>query len=133
MADLNVEIVTPDGPVFTGKVISCTAPGANGQFQILVGHAPFLANLQIGEIKIQENTKGQKKLATSGGFLEVKDNNISIIVESAEFADNIDVTRAKEAEKRARKRLEEKGEIDFVRADLALLRALNRLKVSSQI
>jgi F-type H+-transporting ATPase subunit epsilon len=133
MADLNVEIVTPDGPVFTGKVVSCTAPGTNGQFQILVGHAPFLANLQIGEIKLQKNNEDQKKLATSGGFLEVKDNNISIIVESAEFADDINVARAKEAEKRARKRLEEKDNIDLVRVDLALLRALNRLKVSSHL
>ena len=132
MADLNVEIVTPDGPVFSGKLVSCTAPGENGQFQILVGHAPFLANLQIGEIKIQK-ADIQKKLATSGGFLEVKDNNISIIVESAEFAEDIDIARAKEAEKRARKRLEERGEIDIVRADIALLRALNRLKVSSHI
>ena len=130
MADLNVEIVTPDGPVFSGKLESCTAPGENGQFQILVGHAPLLANLQIGEIKVQK-TDFQKRLATSGGFLEVKDNNISIIVESAEFAENIDIARAKEAEKRARKRLEEKKDIDFVRADAALLRALNRLKVSS--
>jgi len=131
MTDLNVEIVTPDGIVFTGDLTSCVAPGANGQFQILSGHAPFLANLQIGEIKIK-NSDGQKILAASGGFLEVKDNRISIIVESAEYADDINIDRAKEAEKRARKRLEEKGEVDFVRADLALMRALNRLRVSSR-
>jgi F-type H+-transporting ATPase subunit epsilon len=113
-------------------VTACTAPGTNGQFQILSGHAPFLANLQIGEIKIEKDGD-QKILATSGGFLEVKDNNISIIVESAEFAENIDIARAKEAEKRARKRLEEKGEVDLRRAELALFRALNRIKISSRI
>jgi F-type H+-transporting ATPase subunit epsilon len=132
MTNLNVEIVTPHGIVFKGALISCTAPGVNGQFQILSGHAPLLANLQIGEIKLR-NSEGQKRLATSGGFLEVKDNNISIIVESAEFADDINVARAKEAEKRARKRLEEKDNIDLVRVDLALLRAINRLKVSSHL
>lgn len=132
MTELNVEIVTPDGIVFTGEVTSCTAPGAKGQFQILTGHAPFLANLQIGEIKVEKHD-GLKIIATSGGFLEVKDNNISIIVESAEFADDIDVARAKEAEERARKRLEDKGDIDLIRANFALLRALNRLKISSQI
>jgi F-type H+-transporting ATPase subunit epsilon len=130
MTNLNVEIVTPDGIVFTGDLKACTAPGASGQFQILSGHAPYLANLQIGEIKILNND-GQKILATSGGFLEVQDNIISIIVESAEYADGINIDRAKEAEKKARKRLEEKGDIDFKRADFALLRALNRLKVSS--
>jgi F-type H+-transporting ATPase subunit epsilon len=132
MTELNVEIVTPDGIVFTGDVTSCTAPGAHGQFQILSGHASLLANLQIGEIKVQKQDD-KKVLATSSGFLEVKDNNISIIVESAEFADNIDIARAKEAEKRAKRRLEEKGDDNLVRANLALLRALNRLKVSSQI
>ena len=98
MIDLNVEIVTPDGIVFTGDLTSCTAPGVKGQFQILSGHAPYLANLQIGEIKIL-NKDGKKVLATSGGFLEVKDNSISIIVESAEYADDINIDRAKEAEK----------------------------------
>jgi len=132
MIDLNVEIVTPDGIVFTGDLTSCTAPGVNGQFQVLSGHAPYLANLQIGEIKIL-NKDGKKILATSGGFLEVKDNSISIIVESAEYADDINIDRAKEAEKRAKKRLEEKGDIDFLRADLALLRAVNRLKISSHL
>jgi len=132
MTDLYVEIVTPAGIVFASDVTACTAPGVNGQFQILSGHAPFLANLQIGKIKVDKQD-GRKVLATSSGFLEVKDNNISIIVESAEFAENIDIARAKEAEKRARKRLEEKGDVDLKRAEFALFRALNRLKVSSRI
>jgi F-type H+-transporting ATPase subunit epsilon len=131
MSELNVEIVTPDGIVFAGEVTSCTAPGVSGQFQILKNHAPYLAILQIGEIKV-EMEDGIKPFATSGGFLEVKDNIISIIVESAEFADDIDVSRAKEAEKRARERLEEKGDIDLAKAELSYLRALNRLKVASQ-
>ena len=132
MSELTVEIVTPDGIAFSGEITSCTAPGENGQFQILNDHAPFLANLQIGELKVQMKD-GEKVLSTGGGFLEVKDNIISIIVESAEFADNIDVSRAKEAEKRARERLEQKGGIDLARAELALLRALSRLKVTSKL
>ena len=132
MSELTVEIVTPDGIIFTGDITAITAPGTNGQFQILSGHAPFLANLEIGEIKVQDQ-KDEKILATSGGFLEVKDNIISIIVESAEFADDIDMTRAKEAEKRARKRKQEKGEVDLVRVEFALMRAINRIKVSSRI
>jgi F-type H+-transporting ATPase subunit epsilon len=131
MSALNVEIVTPDGIAFAGDVSSCTAPGADGQFQILNDHAPYLAILQIGELKLQMQD-GEKRLATSGGFLEVKNNIISIIVESAEFADDIDVSRAKEAEKRAREKMERKGDIDLARAELSYLRALNRLKVASQ-
>ena len=131
MSELNIEVVTPDGITFAGEITSCTAPGENGKFQILDGHAPFLSILQIGELKVRMKD-GEKRLATSGGFLEVKENTISIIVESAEFADDIDVSRAKEAEKRAREKLEAKGDIDLARAELSYLRALNRLKVASQ-
>jgi F-type H+-transporting ATPase subunit epsilon len=132
MSGFNVEIVTPAGIVFTGDVDSCTAPGTTGQFQILKNHAPFLSNLVIGAIKI-EKPEGAEMLATSGGFLEVNDNKVSIIAETAEFADKIDVKRAEEAEKRARAKLSEKEDIDIERAKLALFRALNRLKIASKI
>ena len=132
MSELNVEIVTPAGITFRGEIQSCTVPGADGSFQILKDHADLLANLKIGEIKFKQGSD-EKFLATSGGFLEVLKNSISIVVESAEFADKIDVERAKSAEKRARNRLEKKEEVDLARAELALARALNRLKIASQI
>jgi F-type H+-transporting ATPase subunit epsilon len=131
MGELKIEIVTPNGIAFAGEVTSCTAPGENGKFQILDGHAPFLSILRIGEMKIRMKD-GEKRLATSGGFLEVKENTISIIVESAEFADDIDVSRAKEAEKRAWERLHQKGDVDLAKAEISYLRALNRLKVASR-
>lgn len=130
MAELSLEIVTPFGVKFSGGIISCVAPGAEGQFQILTGHAPLLSILEIGEIKI-ENTDNVKSLATGGGFLEVKNNLVSIVVESAEFAEEIDIERAKAAQERAQKRLDTHEAIDVDRAKVALLRALNRLKISS--
>ena len=132
MSDLNVEIVTPDGVIFSGTAQSCSAPGAEGQFQVLKDHAALLAVLAVGEIKLT-NTDGEKSLATSGGYVEVKKNLINIVVESAEMAEQIDVERAKSSEKRAKDRLLIKGEIDVQRAEFALARALNRLKLSSQI
>jgi len=131
MGELNIEIVTPHGIAFAGEVTSCTAPGEDGKFQILEGHAPFLSILRIGELRIRMKD-GEKRLATSGGFLEVRENTISIIVESAEFADDIDVSRAKEAERRARERLDKIGDVDLAKAELSYLRALNRLKVASR-
>ena len=133
MAELTIEIVTPTGVLYSGSCTSCTAPGAEGQFQILEGHAALMANLEIGEMRIEDSGK-EKHLATSGGFLEVKDNFIAIVAESAEFADKIDIERAKEAEKRARERLEksEEHDIDVQRAQLALARAINRIKISSR-
>ena len=71
-------------------------------------------------------------MATSGGFLEVTDNNINIIVEAAEWAENIELDRARESENRARKRLDDqKDDVDIMRAQMALARALNRIKVAS--
>jgi F-type H+-transporting ATPase subunit epsilon len=88
--------------------------------------------LEIGEIHLVTD-EGEKSLATSGGYMEIKKNNISIVVESAELADKIDLDRAKSAEKRAKGRIEKKGDIDVVRAEYALARALNRIKIASKI
>ena len=71
-------------------------------------------------------------IATSGGYLEVRKNKISIVVESAELSGQIDVDRARSAERRAKERLINKGDIDVVRAELSLARALNRIKIASQ-
>ena len=132
MSDFKVEIVTPDGIKVSGEITSCVAPGVEGQFQILTGHAPLLSLLEIGEIKI-EKPEGSRLLASSSGFLEVNDNLVSIVVESAEFAEDIDVNRAKSAEERAKKRLDAKEEMDIERAKFAMLRALNRIKISSRM
>jgi F-type H+-transporting ATPase subunit epsilon len=132
MSDLNIEIVTPDGVIFSGTAQSCTTPGAEGQFQVLKDHAALLAVLEVGEIRLV-NTGGKKSLATSGGYVEVKNNIVNIVVESAELAEQIDAERAKSAKERAKDRMLKKGEIDVQRVEFALARALNRLKISSQI
>ena len=130
---LTVSITTPQKKrVFEG-VNSCTAPGTRGSFQILVNHAPLLCQLEIGEIKL-ESDKGLERFSTSGGFLEVLKNNVSLLLESCEKAEEIDVERAKSALERARKRLQEKkAELDSSRAEAALLRALNRIRIAGKV
>ena len=131
MSQLHIDVVTPKGIKFSGEAISCTAPGINGEFQILKDHAALVAQLKIGEIKIDLQGK-IRWLATSGGYLEVKNNVISIIADTAEWSEDIEIDRAKESENRARERLQKTGQdIDIDRAQLALARALNRLKVAS--
>jgi len=131
VADLQLEIVTPFGQTFSNKVNSCTVPGEMGQFQVLKDHASMLSIVKVGLIKISENSGKTRNLSTSGGFCEIDENNIRIIVESAEFSDEIDVKRAKDAKDRAEKRLQSKiNDIDEDRAKLALARALNRLKIA---
>jgi F-type H+-transporting ATPase subunit epsilon len=128
---LDLSIVTPFGQIFSGEVNGCVAPGENGQFQILRGHTDFLSIINIGLIKIDKISEKTLYLATSGGFCEVNDGNIKIIVESAESLETIDVQRAEEAKKRAEERLSsQKKGTDFIRAELALRRAVNRLKIS---
>lgn len=129
MNDLHIEIVTPFGTVYTADVTSCTIPGAAGQFQVLKNHAAMLSLVNIGLIKIEEVSDSYKYLATSGGFCEIDENEVHIIVESAEIADKIDVDRAKDARDRAEKRLQQKADdVDIDRAERALARAFNRLK-----
>ena len=133
MSELNIDVVTPKGIKFSGEAISCTAPGWDGAFQILKDHTSMVTQLKVGSV-IFDNDGKQKILATSGGYLEIQNNNISIIAETAEWADEIELERAREAERRARKRLEShEGGLDIDRAKLSLARALNRIKVSSRV
>jgi F-type H+-transporting ATPase subunit epsilon len=136
MADKNfhLDIVTPTKQVFSGDVDSVIAPGTEGQFQILHDHTRFLVTIQIGEIKVKEQGKEQS-YATSGGFVEVHENSVSILAETAETAEDIDIERSREAEQRAKKRLEESHdeEVDSERARLALFRALNRMQIHHRV
>ena len=130
MAALHIDVVTPRGLVYSGDIKSCVAPGAEGEFCILENHTALLSVLRIGILRL-EWEGGKKILAASGGFLEVNNNRISVMVETAEWAEDIDVERARAAVERARKRILQHQDIDIPRAKLALARALNRLKISS--
>lgn len=129
-----LEIVTPKQVVFSGEVTSFSAPGVLGGFQVLKNHAPLLSNISVGEVKLVDAEGKEHRYATSGGVVEVKDNKVILLAETAERSDEIDVERAEAARDRARKRLAKKSaEVDADRARLALFRALNRLKVSDHL
>lgn len=133
MPTLSINIATPQGLLFSGEVSSCTANGLNGKFQVLHNHAPMMSLINVGELNIERPDNKREYIATSNGFLEIKNNQINIIVESAEWAKDIDVNRAKAAKDRADKRLVQKENIDLTRAQSALMRAMNRIKVASRI
>ncbi len=136
MADksFKLEIVTPKKIVFSGDVTSFSAPGVVGGFQVLKSHAPLLSNIAIGEVKLVDQSGTESRYATSGGFVEVHENTVMLLAETAERSDEIDVERAESARDRARKRLTEKaGDTDIDRARLALYRAMNRLKVADRL
>lgn len=129
-----LEIVTPKKLVFSGEITSFSAPGVVGGFQVLKNHAPLLSSIGVGEVKLVDLAGNESRYAASGGVVEVHDNKVVMLAETAERSDEIDVVRAQAARDRARKRLaEKKSEIDVDRARLALFRALNRLKVADQL
>ncbi|MBI5214959.1 MAG: F0F1 ATP synthase subunit epsilon [Ignavibacteriae bacterium] len=128
-----LEIVTPQRVVFKGDVESFTAPGVMGSFQVLVNHAPLLSAIGVGEAKMRDTQGNEIKYATSGGFVEVMNNRVVMLAESAERSNEIDVQRAEKAKSRAKDRLEQHPkEIDIERARAALARALNRLKIAGR-
>ncbi|HLF13277.1 MAG TPA: ATP synthase F1 subunit epsilon [Bacteroidota bacterium] len=128
-----LEIVTPRRVVFNGEAESFSAPGVMGGFQVLVDHAPMLAEIGIGEVSVRDADGNQVHYATSGGVVEVKHNHVILMAESAEREDEIDAARAEAARDRARHRIaERKAETDIDRARVALMRAVNRLKVSTR-
>ena len=128
-----LQIVTPTRVVFQDDATSLSAPGTSGGFQVLCDHAPFISSIEVGEIKVKDKNGKDLLFATSGGFVEVKDNAVVVLAETVEPAQEIDTQRAKASGERATERLHSKDPaIDMNRAQLAMLRSLNRLRVASR-
>lgn len=133
MNHVDLEIITPQKAAYKGQVLAVTVPGTLGSFQILFNHAPLISTMEVGIIKIKLSEDKTEYYSTSGGTVEVLDNKILILADSLEFAEQIDIERAKRAMQRARERLENKSEkIDTARAEAALARAVNRLQVAEK-
>ena len=112
---------------------SLVVPGSDGYLGILAHHAPLISALKPGRIEYRDDADKVNILAVSGGFIEVSDNRVTLLADTVESGDEIDIQRAQDAHDRARKRLSaavQKGaEISIERAAAALARALNRIKI----
>lgn len=134
MADkaIQLEVVTPEKIVLQEEVDFVVAPGSEGFLGILPDHAPIITSLAIGVAKIKKGNE-ETLMAVSGGFLEVKNNVATILADTAEKPDEIDVNRAKAAKERAEQRLaSQTADIDVARAEAALKRALSRIQASGK-
>ena len=132
MADsLLVEIVSPDRAAYRGEARAFRAPGVEGSFEVLRGHAPMLAATQVGTVVVTTLEGERVRFATSGGFVEVLDDHVIMLAETAEPAGDIDVERAQAAESSAAERLanaqtpEERAALEAERD-----RARNRLRTA---
>jgi F-type H+-transporting ATPase subunit epsilon len=140
MADeLTVDIVTPDEHAYQGPANGVRAPGVDGSFEVRKDHAPMISAFGIGPLIVKTQAAHEYAdihndriiFATSGGFLEIVDNKVTVLAETVEPASEIDVERAESAEERARRRLEKglEGE-EREKYESARERARNRLRVA---
>lgn len=134
MAKLYLEVVTPEKILASQEVDLVMAPGTDGEFGILPEHIHFLSGIIPGELRFDDGDK-KEYMAVTSGFAEVSNNRVSILVDSAEKAVDIDIERAQRAMERAKERLEKQREaedVDFLRAETALRRAISRIKVAKK-
>ena len=134
MADeLMLEIVTPEKMAFSGKVEEVTIPGTEGEFGVLRGHEALLSSVDIGQLNFTRNNK-KIYYAVNTGYAEVTGSKVTILIETAERADQIDVTRARRAKDNAEARLEKiaKDSEEFEKARVALMRAIVRLSIAEK-
>lgn len=128
---LKLEVVTPEKYVISEEVEIVMAPGTLGEFGVLRGHTPFLTSIKPGKIYYQDANGNEKVVFVSGGFAEALPDRVTVLAESAEKRQNIDLERAKAALERAEKRLASRDEnVNFERAKAAMYRAIERIKIA---
>ncbi|UUV99615.1 F0F1 ATP synthase subunit epsilon [Vagococcus luciliae] len=137
MSTFMVNIVTPDGLIYEHEAKFLVANTQAGSLGILPKHCPLIAPLKIDAVRIDREENVNDWVAVNGGVIEVRDNVVSIVANSAETEENIDISRAEQAKKRAEQKIEaakneQNQSIDMARAEIALYRALNRLNVANK-
>jgi F-type H+-transporting ATPase subunit epsilon len=130
MANFKLGIVTPEKNFFEGEVESLSVDTLSGRIQILANHTAYASGILPSVIKFKQG-KDSKLAVITGGFIQFMNNEAMILADSAEWPEEVDENRAKEAYKRANQRLEAKADtIDRHRAKMSALRAAARLKAS---
>lgn len=128
----DLAIVTPEKIFYEGEISSLVVPGSEGYLGTLTGHAPLITAVVPGRVTVKDKTGEEITMAVSHGFFEISSNKATLLVDSVEFYSDIDLERAREALKRARRRLiDEAGSINLMRAQKAIARAKCRIRIAS--
>ncbi len=131
---INLQVVTAERIILNDEVDSLVAPGADGELGILPRHAPLLSGLKPGELRYRRGGE-ENFLAIGGGFIEVLNNKVIVLADSAERSEEIDLERAEAARKTAEQALQNRGQMsieDLAAAEAALRRALIRLDIGTR-
>jgi F-type H+-transporting ATPase subunit epsilon len=132
LAKIRFEIVTAERVVYSDDVDVVIAPGIEGEMAILPNHAPLLTMLQVGELRVRKDGE-ETAIFISGGFLEVMQNRVTILADTAERAEEIDIERAEEAKRLAEDRLRTRPpDMDLAQAEASLKRAMMRLRIAER-
>ena len=135
MAELHVSVITPDGTIFEHRAKAIDAQTPDGGITILPNHTPIIVPLAISELVVTRITEGHDKnhIAISGGIMEVRENQVNIIANTAERSQDIDLDRAEIAKRKAEETLAEirdaRNSKEFQRARASLAKAINRIGV----
>jgi F-type H+-transporting ATPase subunit epsilon len=126
---MQIAVVTGEREIYRGEAEEVVAPGVEGELGILPHHAALLTALKAGEMRIKLGG-AEDDLFVSGGFMEVYNNTVTVLADAAEHAEDIDVSRAEEARRRAQARLEEiKDTRERAAVSGELERAIVRLRI----
>ena len=129
----HLSLLTPERSFLETEVTSIVAPGSEGYLGVLANHAPLITALVPGKLTVKD-AHAEKIFAISGGFLEVSDNRATILADAIEVPEAIDAARARRARERAAERLKDtSGKIDMARAEAALRRAINRIRIAQDM
>jgi F-type H+-transporting ATPase subunit epsilon len=130
---LDLEIITPEKVLVKEQVDMVEARGAYGEFGILPGHTQFLTTIEIGEVRYMKGAT-TNYLATSGGYAEVMDDRVTILLDDAELAEEIDVEKAKREMEEAEKALKILAfdQIEYKLMEMALYKAVMKIEVASK-
>lgn len=132
---INFKIVTPEGIVYQNNIYKVSIPTAAGEITVLPGHIPLVSILSAGELKITDES-GEHPIAVAGGAVEVRpENEVIILADNAERAEEIDISRAEEAKKRAEeqmKQIQNVEDVDFAKLQAVMERELNRIRVGKK-
>ncbi|MBI1886684.1 MAG: F0F1 ATP synthase subunit epsilon [Chloroflexi bacterium] len=131
---LKVDVVTAERVVYSEEGVDrLIVPGVEGELGVLPLHAPLLTMIEPGVMRIVKGSD-EVEMAITGGFIEVRENRVTILADAAERAEEIDTERAEASRRRAQERLAAKEipQEDLIRAEVALRRALVRLKLAER-
>ena len=132
---MKFKIVTPEKVIYENEIIQVSIPTTSGEITVLPHHIPLVSVLAAGELKIKDKD-GEHHIAVSGGFLEVKGNNeIIILADHAERAEEVDLQKAEEARARAEeqmKNIKNVQDVDFAKLQAVIDREVNKMRVAKK-